>query len=781
MPDPTPLDLLALLDGAPIPVFAFDRDGRHTFVNATGCRFMRLTRERILGRTMAELELPPALGATFHATVIGVVTSGEPLAHEVGFPTIAGPMVLKVQLSPQRNGTGAVVGAIGVYADITTEAAARVALRESEERYRQTVEAAFDAIVTIDTRGAIVGWNSGADRVFGYRADEVVGRDVALIIPPRYATEHAVALAAFDPSRPSRVRGRAIELVTLHKDGGEFPVEIALTHWGDGAGRRFTAVVRDITERKRAEVALHQSEERYRRVVEDQTEVLCRFRADGTITFVNDVYHRLFGKTAAELIGHKWQPYVHPDDVAGIEARLATMSVANPVVVVENRVTDAIGRVRWMEFVYRGFYDAAGTLVELQAVGRDVTDRRAAEDARRELEADLRAKEQQQKYERQLLQSQKLESLGVLAGGIAHDFNNLLTGIIGYASLARMRLPPDEPAADDLKRIEAASQRAAELCQQMLAYAGRGQFVVQPVDVNELTQEMAQLLATVLSKKAVLKYNLTIGVPPVRADATQLRQIVMNLITNASDAIGATSGVITLTTGLIDADARYLTEIGAPDELRPGAYVYLEVSDTGTGMSDEVKARIFDPFFTTKFTGRGLGLAAVQGIVRAHHGAIKVYSQVGKGTTFKVLFPAHDRAAVPIASAPAAPARDGRGRRILVVDDEEDVRVFARKVLELAGFVVTLAVDGQAGTDTFAATPTAFAAVLLDLTMPRLGGADAYRAMRRGRADVRVVLTSGFAEQEATAGFEGKGLAGFLRKPFRADELLDAVFAAVGV
>ncbi len=542
VPEPPLPDPLALLDAAPVPVFSFDRDARHTFVNAAGCRFMRKTRDQILGRAMTEMDLPPTLGAEIDSTIRGVIASGAPHAHQVTLPTPAGPVVLQVQLTPQRDAAGAVAGVVGAATDVTAQARAEAVLRYTQAQYRQ--------------------------------------------------------------------------------------------------------------------------------VLEDQTEVVCRFGAGGEFAFVNDVYCRTFGKTAGELIGHHWHPVVHPDDVTHVNAELAKMSPANPVVRIENRVNDAAGRVRWMEFVNRGFYDPAGVLVEVQAVGRDVTDRKAAEDARRELEADLRAKEQQQKYERQLLQSQKLESLGVLAGGIAHDFNNLLTAMLGYASLSRMRLPPGDPIGEDMRRIESAAQRAAELCQQMLAYAGRGQFVVSAVDLNALTQEMTHLLATVLSKQAVLKYNLTIGLPGVRADATQLRQVVMNLITNASDAIGARSGVITLTTGLIDADARYLTEIQAAEELTPGRYVYLEVSDTGCGMDEDVRAKIFDPFFTTKFTGRGLGLAAVQGIVRAHHGAIKVYSQPGRGTTFKVLFPAMDQKAESVAalahcagSKRARAARAGGGRR----------------------------------------------------------------------------------------------------------------------
>jgi two-component system cell cycle sensor histidine kinase/response regulator CckA len=392
----------------------------------------------------------------------------------------------------------------------------------------------------------------------------------------------------------------------------------------------------------------------------------------------------------------------------------------------------------------------------------------------------LREKDQQSRYERQIMQSQKLESLGVLAGGIAHDFNNLLTAMLGYASLARMRLPPGDPVGEDLQKVEVSAMRAADLCQQMLAYAGRGQFLVAPVDVNSLTEEMAQLLATVISRRAVLKFNLTTALPQVKADATQLRQVFMNLITNASDAIGERSGVITVTTGLIDADERYLRDILAPEGMQAGRYVYIEVSDNGSGMTDEVRQRIFDPFFTTKFTGRGLGLAAVQGIVRAHRGAIKVYTQLGKGTTFKVMLPAVETEDHSARSATPSVALTGRSRRILVVDDEEDLRVFMRKALEGVGFQVELAADGRAGLAAFRAADGDFDLVLLDLTMPHMSGAETFRALRGERPEVRVVLTSGFAEEEATSGFAGKGLAGFLRKPFRVQDLLAMVYASIG-
>jgi PAS domain S-box-containing protein len=622
--------------------------------------------------------------------------------------------------------------------------------------------------------------NPAAARALGIPLEQILGRTAAEVgIPAAIAAEiDDLMRGVLATGRPAEHRAVAPtpagEVVFLTRFVPEFD-----------SGGEVVAVVgvgADITAQARAEEALRASERMHRQLVEDQTESVCRFRPDGIMLYANEVYCRKFGVPLDRVIGNRWQPRVHPDDLDYLESRLGDMTPSNPVVTVEHRAFDADGAVRWMEFVNRGFYDAGGTLLEIQAVGRDVTDRRAAEDARRKLEADLRAKEERTKYERQLLQAQKLESLGVLAGGIAHDFNNLLTAILGYASLGRMRIAPSDPLNADLKQIEVASQRAADLCAQMLAYAGRGQFVVAPLDVSALVQEMAQLLSTALSKKAVLKFNLTEGLSPVTADPTQVRQVVMNLITNASDAIGQKSGVITLTTGEIDADERYLRDIDAAPELPPGRYVYVEVSDTGCGMSEETKAKIFDPFFTTKFTGRGLGLAAVLGIVRAHKGAVKVYSQSGKGTTFKVLFPVTANVARAAHGARVGPALApfGRGRKALVVDDEEDVRVFARKVLELSGFSVEVAVDGRDGADAFAANPRAYDLVLIDLTMPRMGGSDAYREMRRARPDVRAILTSGFAPEEATSGFEGKGLAGFVRKPFRADELLKAVFEAVG-
>ena len=384
-----------------------------------------------------------------------------------------------------------------------------------------------------------------------------------------------------------------------------------------------------------------------------------------------------------------------------------------------------------------------------------------------------RASEERARHhvEKQIQQAQKLESLGVLAGGIAHDFNNILTGVLGNASLALARLGPESPAREEIEQVEKAAKWAAELTQQMLAYSGRGRFLVVPLDIGKIVTEMAHLLDAATSKKAVIKYSLMAGIPPIMADSAQVRQVVMNLITNASDAIGDASGVITVGTGLIEADRGYLRDTFIDWDLKEGRFVWLEVSDTGCGMEEATVAKIFDPFFTTKFTGRGLGLAAVLGIVRGHEGALKIYSEPGKGTTFKVLFPAaSEQDKVDFVSPINAEGWKGEGVALLV-DDEEVVRRTAGAVLKRLGFEVLVAADGREALELFEANIDSVRVVLLDMTMPVMDGSETFRELKRLRPDVRVVLSSGYNEQEATSSFAGKGLAGFIQKPYSARKL----------
>ena len=386
-----------------------------------------------------------------------------------------------------------------------------------------------------------------------------------------------------------------------------------------------------------------------------------------------------------------------------------------------------------------------------------------------------RAEEERQRLERQVRHKQKLESLGVLAGGIAHDFNNILMIILGNADLALRDLSPLAPACGNIKEVLQATHRAADLTRQMLAYSGKGRFVIEPIQLNDMVKEMSHLLEASISKKALLKHSFGRDIPVFDGDATQIRQIVMNLITNASEAIGDKSGVITISTGAMDCHRDYLDDVkgllrtSLDESLPEGRYVYLEVVDTGCGMDAETQEKLFDPFFTTKFSGRGLGMAAVSGIVRGHKGTIKIDSRPDKGATFRVLFPASESHAALAKGQElgGAGAQEWRGQgTVLVVDDEEPVRFLAERMVERIGFSVLTACDGHEALEVFREHADEIVCVLLDLTMPRLDGEQTFDELRRIRPEVKVILCSGYNEQETTQRFVGKGLAGFVQKPY---------------
>jgi len=404
--------------------------------------------------------------------------------------------------------------------------------------------------------------------------------------------------------------------------------------------------------------------------------------------------------------------------------------------------------------------DRAGNPLRMIGTGIDITERTKAEAERQNLRS-------------QIEHAQKLESLGVLAGGIAHDFNNLLTAILGHTSLALAECPEGSRARQEIAEIESASLRAVDLTNQMLAYSGKGRFVVAPVDLTAQVREMGRLLETAASKSVTLEYDLDERIPAVEGDRGQLAQIIMNLITNASEAVGDGCGVITLRTGAMKADRDYLSNTYLHDRLAEGSYVYVEVTDTGCGMDEETLNRLFDPFFTTKFSGRGLGLAAVVGIVRGHRGAIEIDSEPGVGTTFRVLLPASEASEPARALASDASVMSEMGGTILVVDDEEAIQTVTKRMLECAGFTVLKASDGRESVEIFRAHRDEIRSVLLDLTMPRMGGVEAFRKIRQIRPDMPVILTSGYDAQELEERFGKLGFAAFLKKPYRILELIE--------
>jgi len=388
-----------------------------------------------------------------------------------------------------------------------------------------------------------------------------------------------------------------------------------------------------------------------------------------------------------------------------------------------------------------------------------------------EISSDITEK---RRIEEQLRHTQKLESLGVLAGGVAHDFNNLLTGILGNASLVLDTIPERHPNHRLLEEVMKASERAADLTRQLLAYAGKGRFVMRTVNLSELVREISGLVQTSIAKQVTLRLQLAEGLPGIDADPGQLQQIVMNLVINGAEAISPEGGTVLVRTSAQMVDQQYIDTMSSAGELlRPGQYVAMEVHDTGAGMSEETIGKIFDPFFTTKFAGRGLGLSAVLGIVRAHQGALKVYSVPGQGTTFKILFPASANR-VSDHSPALAGNLVGTGT-VLVVDDEEIVRQTARHTLERYGYRALTAVDGSSAIELYKGQPDGIVLVLLDLTMPGVSGEEALRQLQLINARVRVLLSSGYNEVEAVQRFAGKGLAGFIQKPYTAAALAEKV------
>ena len=485
----------------------------------------------------------------------------------------------------------------------------------------------------------------------------------------------------------------------------------------------------------------------------------------GLIQEVNETFCRMINRTRDQLMGSPFSECMEGDDRGVFLARYRAFFMAPASKSLEALILRLQGPAFFAHMegavIRSALSRQHATDVPLLLLSvTDITERKWAEEKRLQME-------------RQMQQTQKLESLGVLAGGIAHDFNNLLTIILGNASQALDEMPPLSPARDSLQAIEATSLRAAELCRQMLAYSGKGRFVIENIRMNDLIGEMISLLKASISKKAILNLNLKERLPPLRGDPSQIRQVMMNLVFNASEAIGEHGGVITISTGMMECSGEYISEFYLDESLTEGLYVWLEISDTGCGMDHETQRRIFEPFFTTKFTGRGLGLSAVLGIVRGHKGALKVYSEPGQGTTFKALFPAVQTDKPQIAqSSGSTHHSDWKGAgTILLVDDEESVRSLGNRMLERLGFKVLIAVDGQQALEIFRELSDEILLVILDLTMPYMDGEETFRELRRIDPKARVIMSSGYTESEITPRFAGKRLSGFLQKPYTLDTL----------
>jgi PAS domain S-box-containing protein len=519
---------------------------------------------------------------------------------------------------------------------------------------------------------------------------------------------------------------------------------------------------REVTERRQAEQALRESEGRFRHMADTAPMMICTSGPDKLATFFNKVWLGFTGRTMEQELGTGWTANVHPDDVDRALASYSSSFDAHQHCHIEYRLRRADEQYRWILCSGVPRFSPDGVFIGYIATCMDITDvKRAQEEA----------------FDRQ-----KLESLRVLTAGIAHDFNNLLGGILAEAELAETEMAEDSSPREEIQTIKAVAIRASEIVRQLMIYSGQDKPDAEPVDVSRLVEEMLDLLKVSISKRVILKIDLLKNPPPVLANPAQLWQIVMNLVINASDAIGDRAGVINVSTSPVSIGPD-LAPSGLAN-LPPGAYLRLEVSDTGRGMTEEAKARIFDPFFTTKFPGHGLGLAVVQGIVRSYGGAINIESTPGKGTRFEVLLPcAHGLAdAAPAARTVAAAEYSPVSVTVLLVEDDDTLRFAVSKALRKRGFSVLTAADGCAAVDVFQTHAEDIDVVLLDLTLPGLSGLGVLRAIRLVRPGVNVILTSAYDRDTADGAAVGDpGSCAFLRKPYQFGELVHMLEEAVSV
>jgi len=517
----------------------------------------------------------------------------------------------------------------------------------------------------------------------------------------------------------------------------------------------------EFVERQRAQESLAEREESFRILSETASDGIISIDTTSTILFANTASGKIFGYTPKELLGSdltmlmpEYMRHVHRAAIRNY-AETGHRHISWNSVQLPGRHKD--GREVPLEISFAEYrQDRKHVFI---GIIRDITERK--------------------RLDEKLRQTAKLESLGLLAGGIAHDFNNLLTGILGNISMASDTLSESHSAWTNLRDAAQACERAAHLTKQLLAYAGKGRFIIQPLNLSNQVREIMALVKTSIPKNVQLRLDLAEPLLCIEGDATQIQQLIMNLVINGAEAIGQGDGTVLITTTVQDVDEDYIKQLLGGSEIAPGKYVSLEVHDTGCGMDPPTVAQIFDPFFTTKFTGRGLGLAAVLGIVRGHKGALKVYSAPGKGSTFKILFPATD---APIRVSTPLGVRgelEGVGT-VLVVDDEEIVRKVVQSMLERYGYTVVLAEDGLQACEIFEQLKNEVRLVILDLNMPVMNGEETLRRLKLINPSVPILLSSGYNEMEAIQRFAGKGLAGFVQKPYTSTRLAETLQFLLG-
>src|SRR5919108_635499 len=620
--------------------------------------------------------------------------------------------------------------------------------RASAARLNAIIDAALDAVITMDGSGVIRSWSPQAERMFGWPAPEAIGRKLsATIIPPQHRAAHERGLARFLAPGEGRVLNRRIEITGLHRDGREIPVELAITPVRIGEAWLFSAFVRDTTERRRAEEALRNSELTYRSLVEDSPFGIFRSTPDGRILAVNPALVGMLGYPSEAELQQRTMSDIYVDQAE--RRRLIDLVTQAGSLTAESVWRRADGRHITVRQTGRAVTDASGKVQYFNVLVEDMTEHRQLEE--------------------RLRQAQKMEAIGRLAGGVAHDFNNVLTAIFGYADLVAEELPARAPARKDLAEIRKAAERAAALTKQLLAFSRQQMLQPRVLNLNELVEDVDKMLRRLIGEDIDLRLALTPGVGNVRVDPGQLQQVIMNLVVNARDAM-PTGGKLLLETDNAELSEQYAE---AHQPVVPGAYVLLAVSDTGIGMDTNTRARIFEPFFTTKEKGKGtgLGLSTVYGIVKQSGGYIWPYSEPGRGTTFKIYLPRVEGPAEGPVARGEGPRPSGGRETILLAEDDAILRPLTKGLLEKLGYQVLQAENAAQALAAARAHRAPIHLLVADVVMPGGSGRELAQQLAEIRPETRVLYVSGYTVDAIVHhGMLEPGL-NFLQKPFNPDAL----------
>ncbi len=668
---------------------------------------------------------------------------GEPIQYEEELLLPGGQGYFLTNLIPVRDADGRIYRLVGIARDITAQKRSDETLRQSQQRLELAQEAGGIGIWDLDTATGEAHCSSGYGPLYGLPPGELAPT------PERW-------LEMVYPEDRNRIReevNRSVQRTDC------FTLEFRVVwpdgsiHWLYGKGQvlrdsqgkpvRMVGVNMDISERKHAEAAVRESEERFRNVADTAPVMIWVSGTDKLCTFLNAAWLAFTGRTMEQELGNGWSQGVHSDDLDRCIATYSSSFDARRAFQMEYRVRRADGEYRWVLDNAVPRFEPGGAFAGYIGSCIDITDLKRTQE--------------------ETLARQKLEDVGVLASGIAHDFNNLLGSVLAETELVEADLAAGLSPHEEIARIKTVAIRGAEIVRELMIYAGQDQAgIFESVDLSRLTAEMLELLKVSISKHAVLKSNLDKNLPPVWGNAPQIRQVLMNLVINASEAIGEKGGIIEITTSLVTGGAG-----------SAGDYVRLEVSDNGCGMTHEAKAKIFDPFFTTKFVGRGLGLAVVHAIVRAHGGAIEIQSAPGQGATFRVSLPCDSAAQNAIRPSTAershVPAQSAG--TVLVVEDEEVLRLAVSKALRNRGFAVIEAQDGSVAIDLMRTHRDDIDVMLLDFTLPGTSSREVFEEAQRLRANLKVVLSSAYDRKTVAASFTGLRMTQFIRKPFQLDDL----------